>query len=47
MSDQNKDLKIPIGNVLLEGILNLPTDAAAIVLFAHGSGSGRFSTRNR
>ena len=47
MSEQNKDLKIPIGNVLLEGILNLPTDAAAIVLFAHGSGSGRFSTRNQ
>jgi putative phosphoribosyl transferase len=30
----------------LEGILGLPEDAKGIVLFAHGSGSGRFSPRN-
>src|SRR5271166_4095110 len=33
----------PIG---LEGLLGLPLDAEGIVLFAHGSGSGRLSLRN-
>jgi len=33
----------PIG---LEGLLGLPLDAKGIVLFAHGSGSGRLSPRN-
>jgi dienelactone hydrolase len=33
----------PVG---LEGILTLPRDARAIVLFAHGSGSSRLSQRN-
>ncbi len=30
----------------LEGILGLPAQAIGIVVFAHGSGSGRFSPRN-
>jgi putative phosphoribosyl transferase len=30
----------------LEGMLNLPESAKGVVLFAHGSGSGRFSPRN-
>ncbi len=38
---------IPIGDVTLEGTLSLPQEAAAVVLFAHGSGSGRHSPRNR
>src|SRR5258708_1561409 len=33
--------------VLLEGNLSLPEGAGGIVLFAHGSGSSRFSPRNR
>jgi putative phosphoribosyl transferase len=38
------DVRIsPVG---LEGILGLPRPAGGIVLFAHGSGSGRFSPRN-
>ncbi len=37
---------IIIGPVGLEGILALPAASAGIVLFAHGSGSGRFSPRN-
>ena len=45
MITQNKDLKIPVGNVIVEGILNMPAEAIAVVLFAHGSGSGRFSPR--
>jgi putative phosphoribosyl transferase len=32
--------------VALEGMLGVPAGAKAIVLFAHGSGSGRFSPRN-
>jgi len=46
MSNQN-DLKIPVGEVILEGSLTLPSDAHSVVLFAHGSGSGRFSPRNQ
>jgi putative phosphoribosyl transferase len=38
---------IPAGEVMLEGTLNLPQQALAVVLFAHGSGSGRHSPRNR
>ena len=37
---------IPAGHVALEGELALPADASAVVLFAHGSGSSRFSPRN-
>ena len=38
------DVRIsPLG---LEGILGLPRPVRGIVLFAHGSGSGRFSPRN-
>jgi pimeloyl-ACP methyl ester carboxylesterase len=32
---------------LIDGDLVVPDDAAGLVLFAHGSGSSRFSTRNR
>jgi len=35
------------GEVTLEGDLTLPLDAVGVVLFAHGSGSSRFSSRNR
>ncbi len=33
--------------VLLEGTLSVPERALGVVLFAHGSGSSRFSPRNR
>lgn len=33
--------------VLLEGTLSMPERASGVVLFAHGSGSSRFSPRNR
>ncbi len=36
---------VSIGN--LDGDLALPADASGLVLFAHGSGSSRFSVRNR
>jgi putative phosphoribosyl transferase len=35
------------GGVTLEGNLSLPEGASGVVLFAHGSGSSRHSTRNR
>ena len=38
---------IRAGSVPLEGTLGIPDDASGIVLFAHGSGSSRFSPRNR
>ena len=38
--------EITIGPAGLEGILGLPHESGGIVLFAHGSGSGRFSPRN-
>jgi predicted alpha/beta-hydrolase family hydrolase len=40
-------LIILIGEVIVEGNLNVPLGAKGIVLFAHGSGSGRFSPRNQ
>ena len=43
-NDRLRDISIsPVG---LQGILGLPPAAKGIVLFAHGSGSGRFSPRN-
>jgi putative phosphoribosyl transferase len=40
-------IQIQAGSVILEGDLQVPDQATGIVLFAHGSGSGRHSTRNR
>jgi dienelactone hydrolase len=38
---------ISAGGVTLAGTLAVPPSAGGVVLFAHGSGSSRFSTRNR
>jgi putative phosphoribosyl transferase len=38
---------IEAGRVRLEGNLTIPEGATGLVLFAHGSGSGRHSPRNR
>jgi pimeloyl-ACP methyl ester carboxylesterase len=40
-------VRVPAGTVTLEGNLTIPDRAKGIVLFAHGSGSSRFSPRNR
>jgi putative phosphoribosyl transferase len=47
--DDNLERTIALntGNVLLGGTLGVPGDARGVVLFAHGSGSSRFSSRNR
>ena len=39
-------VRMPVDQVLLEGMLELPAKAAGLVLFAHGSGSSRHSPRN-
>ena len=36
-----------MGGAILRGHLHLPDEAAAVVVFAHGSGSSRHSPRNR
>ena len=41
------ELQIPIQSHSLRGDLILPDNAIGLVLFAHGSGSGRKSSRNR
>lgn len=46
-STLHRDLvRIPADTVHMEGMLDMPADARGIVLFAHGSGSGRLSPRN-
>jgi len=42
-----RDVVIPSGERRLQGILSIPRGARAVVAFAHGSGSGRFSPRNQ
>jgi len=39
--------EVAIGPLGLAGTLHLPVSASALVVFAHGSGSSRFSPRNR
>jgi len=41
------EVLVDAGRVALEGILVLPKEMEAVVLFAHGSGSSRYSPRNR
>jgi dienelactone hydrolase len=41
------ELHIPVRAATLDADLNLPHDACGLVVFAHGSGSSRFSPRNR
>ncbi|HEX3697986.1 MAG TPA: alpha/beta family hydrolase [Polyangia bacterium] len=48
MELRERQISVTIGyDLILQGDLALPADALAVVLFAHGSGSGRFSPRNR
>ena len=45
-SQHEHSVRITRGEVTLEGILGFSVDPRGIVVFAHGSGSGRFSSRN-
>ena len=40
-------VRLQAGSATLEGDLHIPHTAVGVVLFAHGSGSSRHSTRNR
>lgn len=40
-------IKIPVGNIEVEGSMFLPREAGCLIVFAHGSGSSRFSPRNQ
>jgi putative phosphoribosyl transferase len=45
--EEENAVRIPVDKITIEGNLVLPQHAKGVVLFAHGSGSGRFSPRNR
>jgi putative phosphoribosyl transferase len=49
MHEQNiSQVKIPVSKTTsIEGNLTIPLNAKAVIIFAHGSGSGRFSPRNQ
>ncbi|MGZ4188112.1 MAG: dienelactone hydrolase family protein [Solirubrobacteraceae bacterium] len=47
VTERESAVEIPADGVLLEGDLTVPRDTRGVVVFAHGSGSGRFSPRNR
>jgi putative phosphoribosyl transferase len=47
MTIPSNEVRIPSGSAQLYGDLALPPGFAGVVLFAHGSGSGRHSARNR
>ena len=46
IENNKKDVVIPADGVSLYGILEIPPQSRGVVIFAHGSGSGRFSPRN-
>jgi len=43
----DREVEIPVGDVIIVGNLRLPRGTTGIVVFAHGSGSSRHSPRNR
>jgi len=44
---QSTEVTVQAGKVTLDGNLTLPDNPKGVVAFAHGSGSSRFSSRNR
>src|SRR5438552_2887241 len=45
--DTEHPVVIPFHKIHLDGLLHIPSDPTGIVIFAHGSGSSRFSPRNQ
>lgn len=45
--DFSREVEIEAGTATLDGFLDVPPNACGLVIFAHGSGSSRFSPRNR
>ena len=46
-ADDERTIDVRVANFTLEGALAVPRGASGLVLFVHGSGSSRFSPRNR
>lgn len=44
---ERAEIEVPVGRLKLNGSLAVPPESRGIVIFAHGSGSSRFSPRNR
>ena len=44
---EERSVRVSAGEVTVDGDLSLPPDTQGLVLFAHGSGSSRRSSRNR
>lgn len=44
---RSESVSIPSDGVMLSGDLTVPIDARGVVIFAHGSGSSRYSSRNQ
>ena len=47
MGNPGMEVSIPSGVVPLQGLLDVPDPARGVVVFSHGSGSGRNSPRNQ
>ncbi len=47
VADTDHPVVIPSHDIHLDGLLHIPPHACGVVLFAHGSGSSRFSPRNQ
>ncbi len=46
MMANSETLNVVIGPRRLEGLLHIPSQPSGLIIFAHGSGSSRFSPRN-
>jgi dienelactone hydrolase len=46
-AESSQDIRITIGTGWIDGDLVVPAGATGLVVFAHGSGSSRFSVRNK
>src|SRR5436309_7281487 len=47
VSIETSPIAIPVNNAVLHGDLVAPTTREGLIVFAHGSGSSRHSSRNR
>ena len=47
MTSMEQAIKIPVASVEVEGNMFLPSETGCLIIFAHGSGSSRFSPRNQ
>jgi len=47
MPGLERDVQLRASGIVIQGTFAVPPEPVGVVLFAHGSGSGRFSTRNR